>query len=52
MAGAVVPLKVPPASIFTKMFSSPVTQVALKDGSAIFFEIMLRKEFLAHLPQG
>jgi len=28
-----------------------VTQVALKDGSAIFFEVMLRKEFLALLAQ-
>jgi len=51
MAGGVVPQKVPPASVFTKMFSSPVTQVVLKDGSAIFFEVMLRKEFLALLTQ-
>ncbi len=52
MAGAVVPQKIPSASVFTKMFSSPVTQVVLKDGSAIFFEVMLRKEFLTHVTQG
>jgi hypothetical protein len=52
MAGAIVPRKVPSASVFTKMFSSPVTQVVLKDGSAIFFEVMLRKEFLAHMTPG
>jgi len=52
MAGALVPQKVASASVFTKLFSSPVTEVVLKDGSAIFFEVMLRKEFLAHLPTG
>jgi hypothetical protein len=52
VAGGAVPRKVPPASIFTKMFSAPVTEVAFKDGSAIFFEVMLRKEFLAHFPPG
>ena len=52
MAGAVAPQKVSPASIFTKLFSSPVTEVVMKDGSAIFFEVMLRKEFLAQLSPG
>ena len=50
--GGVAPRKVPPASVFTKLFSSPVTEVVLKDGSAIFFEVMLRKEFLAQLSPG
>jgi hypothetical protein len=49
IAGAVAPEKVATASVFTKLFSSPVTQVVLRDGSAIFFEVMQRKEFLAQL---
>ena len=52
IAGSTVPEKVAPASIFTILFSSPVIQVSLNDGSALFFEIMQRKEFLAQLAPG
>lgn len=52
IAGALTPEKVAPASAFTTIFSTPVIQVTLKDGSAIFFEIMQRKEFLAQLTPG
>jgi hypothetical protein len=49
IGGAVAPEKLTPASLFTRLFSTPVTEIGLKDGSALFFEIMQRKEFLAQL---
>jgi hypothetical protein len=52
ISGAIPPEKVASASVFTMIFSSPLIQVGLKDGSAIFFEILQRKEFLAHLTPG
>jgi hypothetical protein len=52
IAGSIPPEKVAPASILTMIFSSPLIQVGLRDGAAIFFEILQRKEFLAHLAPG
>lgn len=49
IGGAVAPAQLPPASVFARVFSSPVTQVGLRDGSSLFFEIMQRKEFAAQL---
>jgi hypothetical protein len=50
IGGAVAAEKLPPASFLTRMFSTPVSQIALEDGSSLFFEIMQRKEFFALLP--
>jgi hypothetical protein len=52
IGGAVSSEKLPPVSFLTRIFSTPVTQVGLDDGSSLFFEVMLRKEFLALLPRG
>jgi hypothetical protein len=50
IGGAVSPEKLAPASFFTKVFSTPVAELGLTDGSALFFEIMQRKEFFALVP--
>jgi hypothetical protein len=49
VAGAVPPGQLAPATMLTRFFSTPVTQVGLSDGSSLFFEIMQRKEFAAQL---
>ena len=49
VGGAVAPDALPAVSVFARMFSTPVTQVGLSDGSSLFFEIMQRKEFAAQL---
>jgi hypothetical protein len=49
IGGAVAPTQLTPASVFARVFSSPVTQIGLRDGSSLFFEIMQKKEFAAQL---
>jgi hypothetical protein len=49
VGGAVAPGQLAPATVFARFFSTPVTQIGLKDGSSLFFEIMQRKEFAAQL---
>jgi hypothetical protein len=49
VGGAVAPQQLAPATVFARLFSTPVTQVGLRDGSSLFFEIMQRKEFAAQL---
>ena len=49
IGGVVPPGALPAASFFAQVFSTPVVEVGLQDGSAIFFEIMMRKEFFARL---
>ena len=49
VGGAAAPEKLPPVSVVARFFTTPVTQIGLKDGTALFFEIMQRKEFSAQL---
>jgi hypothetical protein len=49
VGGAVAPEQLAPATVFARVFSTPVTQIGLSDGSSLFFEIMQRKEFAAQL---
>jgi hypothetical protein len=49
VGGAVEPGQLAPATVFSRVFSTPVTQVGLADGSSLFFEIMQRKEFAAQV---
>ncbi len=49
IGGAVAPEKLAPVSFFARFFTTPVTQVGLKDGTSLFFEIMQRREFAAQL---
>ena len=49
IGGVVAPENLAPASFFTRVFSTPVAQVGLRDGSSIFLEVMLRKELFALL---
>jgi hypothetical protein len=47
VTGGVAPDKVSRISLVGRVFSSPITQVNLVDGSAFFFDIMKRREFIA-----
>ena len=47
IGGSVPPDKLPRLSLLGRIFSTPVTQVNLLDGSAFFFDIMKRREFVA-----
>ena len=47
IGGVIAPEKLAPASFFTRVFSTPVAQVGLRDGSSIFLEVMQRKELFA-----
>jgi hypothetical protein len=49
IGGVAEPGNLPTATFFTRIFSTPVVALGMRDGSAVFFEIMMRKEFLAHL---
>jgi hypothetical protein len=49
IGGVIAPDKIPEASFFARIFSTPVVELGMSDGSAVFFEIMMRKEFFAHL---
>jgi hypothetical protein len=51
IGGAVPAERLPKATALTRMFSAPVTQLILSDGSALFFDILQRKEFIALFPQ-
>jgi hypothetical protein len=46
LAGRVRPGEARPASTLSRILSSPLTQVLMMDGSALFFDVMLRDEFL------
>jgi hypothetical protein len=46
MGGRCAPESLPAQTALAAFFSSTVTQVHLRDGSSLFFEVMLRKEFM------
>ena len=47
VGGAIAPGQLKPATVLTRLFSTPVTQIGMRDGSSLFLEIMQRKEFAA-----
>ena len=40
-----------PATFWSRVFSTPILQVKMKDGSSLFFDLLLKKEFLALFPR-
>jgi len=46
IGGGVPPDRLAPASFLTRAFSTPAVQVAMTDGSSLFFDIMKRSQFL------
>jgi hypothetical protein len=51
IGGVIAPEDLAPASFFTRVFSTPVAQIGLHDGTSIFLEVMQRKELFALLAQ-
>jgi hypothetical protein len=49
IGGGAEPEKLPAASFFTRLLSTPVIELGMSDGTALFFEIMMRREFFAAL---
>jgi hypothetical protein len=49
VSGALAPAATPALGRAARLFSTPVVQVTLADGGALFFEVMRENEFLAEL---
>jgi hypothetical protein len=49
IGGAAAPKDLPVAGLFARLFSTPVVELGMVDGTAVFFEIMMKKEFFARL---
>jgi len=49
IVGSTAPDSLRQQSPIARIFSTPVTEIGFKDGTAIFFEIMMAKELKAHL---
>ncbi len=47
LSGGLLPEKLPRASALSQFFSVPIVAVILSNGSAIFFDLLKRKEFAA-----
>ena len=47
IAGRIPPDRMPRLSLIGRLFSQPITQVNMLDGSALFFDILKRQEFVA-----
>ncbi len=50
ISGSVAPDKIPEATALGKIISTPIVQIALSNGTSIFFDMILRREFLALFP--
>ena len=47
IAGRVSPETLRPATVLDRIFSTPIVQVAMQDGSSLFIDLIQKKEFLA-----
>ena len=52
ISGTVEPDSLRSVTFFNRIVSNPIMQAALQDGSSLFFDLLLKKEFLALFAQG
>jgi hypothetical protein len=52
VAGTIPPEKLPPVSALGRFFSTPVVQIALTNGTSLFFDMIRRDDFIKLVKKG